>query len=184
MTAMTRLIIALMLAAGPALAADGPFVSLRNTDFVVLLAFLGFVAVLVYFKVPGLLGSMLDKRADTIQSELDEARSLREEAQSLLASYERKQRDVQAQAEAARGPVPDLLPSHDGAAQVETFSIVFGREGAPSHGSVVARTDDGARVFARMRPDDLAGFLTLDASPVGHGGQVSAGADGLPLWAG
>jgi len=96
---MTRLIIALMLAAGPALAADGPFVSLRNTDFVVLLAFLGFVAVLVYFKVPGLLGSMLDKRADTIQSELDEARSLREEAQSLLASYERKQRDVQAQAD-------------------------------------------------------------------------------------
>ena len=100
------------------------------------------------------------------------------------AAWLMMERDVQAQAEAARGPVPDLLPSHDGAAQVETFSIVFGREGAPSHGSVVARTDDGARVFARMRPDDLAGFLTLDASPVGHGGQVSAGADGLPLWAG
>lgn len=96
---MTRLTLALMLVAGPAVAATGPFVSLRNTDFVVLLAFLGFIAVLVYFKVPGLLGSMLDKRADTIQSELDEARALREEAQSLLASYERKQRDVQAQAD-------------------------------------------------------------------------------------
>jgi len=96
---MTRLTLALMLAAGPALAATGPFVSLRNTDFVVLLAFLGFIAVLVYFKVPGLLGGMLDKRADTIQSELDEARALREEAQSLLASYERKQRGVQAQAD-------------------------------------------------------------------------------------
>lgn len=96
---MTRLTLALLLAAGPAFAATGPFVSLRNTDFVVLLAFIGFIAVLVYFKVPGLLGGMLDKRADTIQSELDEARSLREEAQSLLASYERKQRDVQAQAD-------------------------------------------------------------------------------------
>jgi len=96
---MTRLTLALMLVAGPAFAATGPFVSLRNTDFVVLLAFLTFVAVLVYFKVPGLLGGMLDKRADTIQSELDEARALREEAQSLLASYERKQRDVQAQAD-------------------------------------------------------------------------------------
>lgn len=96
---MIRLTLFLALAAGPALAATGPFVSLRNTDFVVLLAFIGFIAVLFYFKVPGLLGGMLDKRADTIQSELDEARSLREEAQSLLASYERKQKDVQAQAD-------------------------------------------------------------------------------------
>ena len=30
-----------------------PFFSLRNTDFVVLLAFLLFIAVLVYVKVPG-----------------------------------------------------------------------------------------------------------------------------------
>lgn len=96
---MIRLTGAFALAAGPALAATGPFVSLRNTDFVVLLAFIGFIAVLIYFKVPGLLGGMLEKRADTIQSELDEARTLREEAQSLLASYDRKQRDVQAEAD-------------------------------------------------------------------------------------
>jgi hypothetical protein len=98
------------------------------------------------------------------------------------AAWLMMERDVQAQTEAARGPVPTLLPSHDGAAQVETFSIVFARDGEPSHGSVVARTDEGARVFARVRPDDLAGFLTLDASPVGRGGRVSTGADGLPLW--
>lgn len=88
-----------LLAAGPALAASGPFVSLANTNFVVLLAFLLFVGVLLYFKVPSLLGGMLDKRAEGIQSELDEARTLREEAQSLLASYERKQKEVQAQAD-------------------------------------------------------------------------------------
>lgn len=75
------------------------FFSLRNTDFVVLLAFLLFIGVLVYFKVPSLLGKLLDDRASNIQSELDEARSLREEAQSLLASYERKQREVQEQSE-------------------------------------------------------------------------------------
>lgn len=96
---MTRLTLALMLAAGPAFAASGPFFSLRNTDFVVLVAFLGFIAVLIYFKIPGLLGGLLEKRADTIQSELDEARTLREEAQTLLASYERKQKDVQVQAD-------------------------------------------------------------------------------------
>ncbi|APZ53012.1 F0F1 ATP synthase subunit B [Salipiger abyssi] len=84
--------------ASPALAATGPFFSLRNTDFVVLLGFLLFLAVLVYFKVPGLLGKQLDKRAEGIRDELDEARALREEAQTLLASYERKQQEVSEQA--------------------------------------------------------------------------------------
>ncbi|UWR22873.1 F0F1 ATP synthase subunit B [Sulfitobacter sp. S190] len=88
-----------LLGATPALAAKGPFFSLGNTDFVVLLAFLLFIAVLYYFKVPGLLGGMLDKRADGIKSELEEARKLREDAQKLLASYERKQKEVKDQAD-------------------------------------------------------------------------------------
>jgi F-type H+-transporting ATPase subunit b len=85
--------------ATPAFAAKGPFFSLGNTDFVVLLAFILFIAVLFYFKVPSLIGGMLDKRANDIKSELDEARKLREEAQTLLASYERKQKEVQEQAD-------------------------------------------------------------------------------------
>ena len=95
----TPLIAAGTLAASPAFAASGPFFSLANTDFIVLVSFLLFVGVLVYLKVPGLLGGLLDKRAEGIQAELDEARALREEAQSLLASYERKQREVQDQAD-------------------------------------------------------------------------------------
>ena len=90
---------AIMLTATPAFAASGPFFSLANTDFVVTLAFLLFIGVLFYFKVPGLVGGLLDKRAEGIQSELDEARALREEAQSILASYERKQKEVAEQAE-------------------------------------------------------------------------------------
>ncbi|MFK7746441.1 MAG: F0F1 ATP synthase subunit B [Roseobacter sp.] len=88
-----------LVAANPAWAASGPFFSLGNTDFVVLLGLIVFIGILVYFKVPGMIGNMLDSRADGIQSELDEARALREEAQTLLASYERKQRDVQEQAD-------------------------------------------------------------------------------------
>lgn len=98
---MRRLILTLSfgLLAGPALAASGPFVSLGNTNFVVLIAFLIFVGVLVYLKVPGLLGRKLDARAAAIKAELDEVRALREEAQTLLAGYERKQKEVRAQAE-------------------------------------------------------------------------------------
>jgi F-type H+-transporting ATPase subunit b len=87
------------LTASPALAATGPFFSLENTNFVVLLAFILFIAILFYFKVPGKIGEMLDKRAAGIKSDLDEARALREEAQTLLASYERKQKEVQTQAD-------------------------------------------------------------------------------------
>lgn len=76
-----------------------PFFSLFNTNFVVWISFLILVAVLIYVKVPGRVSELLDKRATTIRSELDEARKLREEAQAILASYERKQKDVQEQAE-------------------------------------------------------------------------------------
>ena len=86
-------------AATPAFAAKGPFFSLANTDFVVLISFLLFLGVLFYFKVPGIIGGMLDKRAEQIKADLDEARALREEAQTILATYERKQKDVQAQAD-------------------------------------------------------------------------------------
>lgn len=82
----------------PAYAASGPFFSFGNTDFVVLLGFITFILILVYFKVPGTLTGLLDQRAEGIRSDLDEARALREEAQALLASYERKSREVQDQA--------------------------------------------------------------------------------------
>ncbi|MGH1453787.1 MAG: F0F1 ATP synthase subunit B [Paracoccaceae bacterium] len=86
-------------AASPALAASGPFFSLHNTNLIVLLAFILFIAVLFKFKVPGMINKMLDERSAGIKSELDEARALRDDAQALLASYERKQKEVQEQAD-------------------------------------------------------------------------------------
>ena len=93
-----------ILAAGPALAASknpfsAEFWTLSNTDFIVSIAFILFIGVLFYFKVPGMIGKMLDDRAAGIKSDIDEARALREEAQTLLASYERKQKEVQDQAD-------------------------------------------------------------------------------------
>jgi F-type H+-transporting ATPase subunit b len=96
---MKKLSILLSLAASPAVAATGPFFSLGNTDFVVLLGFIAFVALLVYLKVPAKLTGMLDARAATIKADLDEARALREEAKSILATYERRQKEVQEQAD-------------------------------------------------------------------------------------
>jgi F-type H+-transporting ATPase subunit b len=96
---MTRLIALMMVLASPAYAAGDVFFSLRNTDFVVLIAFIVFVGVLLYAKVPAKVGAMLDARATQIKAELDEARALRDEARAILSSYDKKQKDVQEQSE-------------------------------------------------------------------------------------
>ena len=83
----------------PAFGATGPFFSLNNTDFVVTIAFILFIGVLLYLRVPSLVMTMLDKRADDIRAELDTVRALREEAQGILADYERKQKEAQIKAE-------------------------------------------------------------------------------------
>jgi F-type H+-transporting ATPase subunit b len=69
-------------------------------EFWVTVAFVAFVLVLLYYKVPALIGKVLDERADGIRKELDEARRVREEAQTLLADYQRKHRTVGEEAEA------------------------------------------------------------------------------------
>ncbi len=96
---MKRLSVLFALMASPALAASGPFFSLRNTDFVVTLAFLVFVGILLYYRVPQIVGGLLDKRAEGIRNDLAEARRLREEAQEIYASYERRQREVKGRAD-------------------------------------------------------------------------------------
>jgi F-type H+-transporting ATPase subunit b len=69
-----------------------------NPLFWVLVAFLTFVALVIYYKVPAIIGKMLDDRADGIRKELDEARKLREDAQALLADYQRKAREAESEA--------------------------------------------------------------------------------------
>ncbi|MFO0990620.1 MAG: ATP F0F1 synthase subunit B [Hyphomicrobiales bacterium] len=61
----------------------------------VLVAFILFIAVLVYLKVPAKVTAMLDDRASKISSELAEAKRLREDAQALLAEYQKKRVDAE-----------------------------------------------------------------------------------------
>ena len=61
----------------------------------VLVAFLLFVALMLYLKAPAMVAKMLDERATTIAKELDDAKKLREEAQALLASYQAKRQEAE-----------------------------------------------------------------------------------------
>jgi F-type H+-transporting ATPase subunit b len=65
-----------------------------DSNLVVTLTTVLFIALLVYLGVPKKIAGLLDARADKIKADLEEARRLREEAQTLLASYEKKQKEV------------------------------------------------------------------------------------------
>jgi F-type H+-transporting ATPase subunit b len=54
-----------------------------------------FLAVVFYFKAPAAISKALDERANRIRNELEEARRLREEAQQLLAEYQRKRKEAE-----------------------------------------------------------------------------------------
>ena len=54
-----------------------------------------FLAVILYVKVPAMISKSLDARADRIRNELEDARRLREEAQQLLAEFQRKRKEAE-----------------------------------------------------------------------------------------
>ena len=83
---------------------------LHDEEFWILIAFLCAIGILLY-QAWGQITAGLDARASAIKTQLDEAKRLRNEAEAMLADYQRKQRDamaeaqeivVQAQAEAER----------------------------------------------------------------------------------
>lgn len=57
-----------------------------------------FLGVLVYLKVPAMIAKAIDARAVKIRHDLDEARRLREEAQALLAEFQKKRKDAEQEA--------------------------------------------------------------------------------------
>jgi acetyl-CoA C-acetyltransferase len=93
--------------------------------------------------------------------------------------------DVQAEADAARGPIPPRVETYVGPATIETYTVLYERDGRPKFGVIVARNPAGERFLAKIPPDDAAGiaFLTDGASePAGSAGQAVLGADGDILW--
>lgn len=73
---------------------------LQTAEFWVLVGFVVFLLLAGYFGVHKMMVKGLDARSKRIADDLDEARRLREEAQRVLAEYERKRRDAEAEADA------------------------------------------------------------------------------------
>ncbi|MCJ9429396.1 hypothetical protein [Kordiimonas marina] len=69
-----------------------------NPEFWVALGFFGFVALVLRMKGHKQLGAMLDERSAAIKAQIEEAKTLRDEAEGLLLDYQRKQRETEKEA--------------------------------------------------------------------------------------
>lgn len=74
--------------------------ALQETENWVAMGFLLFLGLLAYLGVHRKVTDLLDQRQARIKSELDEARRLKEEAQALLAEFQRKGQEAEKEAEA------------------------------------------------------------------------------------
>src|SRR3546814_19784403 len=65
--------------------------------------------------------------------------------------------DYQSEAEAKRGPVPELVEDYAGPAPIESYTVFYGRDGMPKAGVVVARTPEGKRTLAHRSEERSVG---------------------------
>ncbi|GGE27546.1 acetyl-CoA acetyltransferase [Primorskyibacter flagellatus] len=87
--------------------------------------------------------------------------------------------DVQADADALRGPPPGVSDSHTGPVSVESWTVHYDRDGALLRGVIVARLPDGMRTLALVPPDDtatIAEMISGDAL-VGRAGRIDRKGD-------
>lgn len=92
--------------------------------------------------------------------------------------------DVQALADTRRGTVPVMVLDHQGPAQLDTYTILYDRDGAVRHGVVVARIDAGRRCLALIPATDIAALALLetgDSALVGMPGSVAKSGEHL-IW--
>ena len=139
-----------------------------NDKLAILISFFIFIGILIYMKVPQMIAGMLDARANRIREQLDEARAAKEEAQTLLASFERKQAEVQrdadeivrrakaeataaseqAQADLQTSIVRKLKAAEDRIAQAEASATREVRNAAAAAAAAAARESIGGGLSA------------------------------------
>jgi len=93
--------------------------------------------------------------------------------------------DYQADADAIRDPVPVLVEDYAGPATIETYTVFHARDGQPSGGVIVARTEQGSRTLARVGAEDGAVLdILLGGAPdvIGHRGVIQRSSDGVQVW--
>jgi F-type H+-transporting ATPase subunit b len=113
---------------GPQAHEAGPTLLGLNGGALVSLAMLVFLGILLWKKVPALIGKSLDGKIAGIRAQLDEAAKLRAEAEALKAEYQAKIAAVAKDADAMRAAAEEEAADLIKAAQAEAEALVARRQ--------------------------------------------------------
>ncbi|WP_024508709.1 acetyl-CoA acetyltransferase [Bradyrhizobium sp. ARR65] len=92
---------------------------------------------------------------------------------------------VQAAADKNNRAAPEFVTEASGKGAVESFTMLYGRNGEVEHGVVMLRTEANARTLARVPVSDdvtLRHLTSMERSPVGSRGEIAMSDDGVPEW--
>lgn len=131
---------------------------LQDAEFWVGIAFVLFLLILIWLKVPRMATGALDARADQIRAELAEAERLRKEAEDLLAS-------IRARSDAAEKQAADLLASAEAEAkQLEADARVRLEEQIKRRGEIAKAKIAQAETQAAADVKAAAAELAIEAA--------------------
>ncbi|MEE4349520.1 MAG: F0F1 ATP synthase subunit B [Pacificimonas sp.] len=117
-------------------------------------AFVLFIGILIYFKIPSMIANALDGRGERIRTELDEAKALRAEAEALLDEQKKKAAESARDAETiianARAEAETIVAD----AEVTATAMVARRKEAAEN--KIAAAERAAERDLRSRVAELA----------------------------
>jgi len=154
---------------------------LQDTSFWVLVAFLIVMGIFWRAGAHKMMLAGLDKRSQQIADEINEARKMREEAQELLAQYQRRQREAEGEAQAildqakrdakrmaeeARGKLAEQLERRTRAAE-EKIARAEAQAISEVRGQTADLAIEAAREIIRERMDAGAQTAFVDKAIAG-----------------
>ncbi|WP_417580088.1 ATP F0F1 synthase subunit B [Pelagibacterium sp.] len=125
-----------------------------DATFWAFISLLIFIGIVIYFKVPGMITKTLDTRIAKIEADLDEAKRLREEAQALLAEYERKRKAAESEAEEIVAAAQEEAERMTAEAEASLEDMVARRTKAVE--DKIAQAEAQALADVRARSADVA----------------------------
>ena len=108
--------------------ADPAIFGVATATVIVSLAMIALLAILVWKKVPGMVAGGLDKKIADIRAQLDEAASLRTEAEKLRGEYEAKIKAAEGEAAAMRARAEEEAEAILAKAKSDTSDLIARRQ--------------------------------------------------------
>ena len=125
-----------------------------DNSFFAMVGLVVFLGLMVFFGVPGIIGKMLDGKIEQIETDIAEAKRLRDEAAALLVEYEQKRVAAEKEAEGIVAAAKEEAERLTVEAQASLADLVARRTAAVE--DKIAQAEAQAVAEVRARSADIA----------------------------